>query len=170
MFRLVVRDSIDVKGANRLYAAGADDGIPESGPQGHSVGFGRQAPTFQDAVLSAIGEVESAQFEVLWVEPDEVVAAADAERAPRSRRSVSSLVSGERGHEGWPAPVTDEVHGPLWRSRDIPGWSESLGGSQTVDRGAAAFLTAVNEVLAARRALQQVDRKTRQRLCRQLVG
>lgn len=170
-FRLVVNDPIDVKGANRLYAAGADDGIPESGPQGHSIGFDRQAPSFQDAVLSAIDEVESAQFEVLRVEPNEMVSVADiAEKTGRSRQSVSSLVSGARGPGGWPRPIAGNVRSPLWRWSDVATWFENLDGSQAVNREEAAFLSAVNELLAARRALQQIDRKTRQRLCRQLVG
>lgn len=170
-FRLVVSDPIDVEGSNRLYAAGADDGVPESGPKGHHIGFDRQASSFREALLSAIDEVESAQFEVLRVEPDELVAAADiAERTGRSRQSISSLINGSRGPGGWPLPVAGNVRSPLWRWNDVAGWFEDFDGSQRVDRGAAAFLTAVNGVLAARRALQQVDRKTRQRLCRQLVG
>lgn len=169
-FRLILSDLIDVDGANRLYAAGADDGVPDSGPKGHAVGFDRQAPSFQDAVLSAIGEVESAQFEVLRVEPDELVSAADiAERTGRSRQSISSLVSGARGPGGWPRPVAGNVRSPLWRWSDVAAWFENLDGSQTVDRAEAALLSAVNELLAARRALQHVDGKTRQRLCRQLV-
>lgn len=164
-------DGIDVDGADRLFEAGVDDGFPESGPQGHSIGFDREAESFQDAVLSAIKEVESAQFDVLRVEPDEFVSAADvADRTGRSRQSISSLVGGRRGPGGWPAPVAGNVRSPLWRWSDVAVWFEAFDGTQTVDRAEAAFVAAVNELLGARRALRPVDRATRKLLLRQLVS
>jgi hypothetical protein len=170
-FRLVVSDPIDDEGADRLYDAGVDDGAPESGPLGHSIGFDREAESFRDAVLSAIEDVESAQFEVLRAEPDELVSAADvAERTDRSRQSISSLVNGTRGPGGWPRPVAGNVRSPLWRWSDVAAWFEDFDGSQTVDRDEAAFVAALNELLAARRALRPVDRATRKRLVRQLVS
>jgi hypothetical protein len=170
-FRLVVGDLIDVEGANRLFEAGVDDGAPESGPQGCSIGFDREAGSLQEAVLSAISEVEAVRFEVLRVEPDELVSAADvAERTRRSRQSISSFVNGGRGPGGWPRPVAGNVRSPLWRWSDIAAWFQDFDGSQAVDRDEAAFLTAANDLLAARRALQGVDQETRRRLCRQLVS
>lgn len=169
-FRLVVREAIDDDGANRLFDAGIDDGSPESGPEGHSIGFDREASSFADAVLSAISEVEAAEFEVLRVEPDELVSAADvAERTERSRQSVSSLVNGTRGPGDWPAPVAGNVRSPLWRWSDVAAWFESFDGSQSVDREQAAFLAASNELLGARRALKPVPASTRKRLLRELV-
>lgn len=169
-FRLVVTDLIDDEGANRLYEAGADDGAPETGPQGHSVGFDREAASLEDAVMSAIKEVESADFEVWRVEPDELVSAADiADRTGRSRQSISSLVSGARGPGGWPRPVAGNVRSPLWRWSDIASWFEEFDGSQQVDQVEAAFLAAVNEVLAARRALRPVASSTRKALLKQLA-
>lgn len=171
VFRLVVSERIDSDGANRLFEAGTDDGVPESGPQGHYIGFDREAASLQEALLSAIEEVESAGFEVLRVEPDEIVSAADiAVRADRSRQSISSLVSGERGPGNWPLPVAGNVRSPLWRWSEVAGWFEDYDGSQAVDRDEAAFLTAVNEVLGARRALRPVDRQTRELLLHRLVG
>lgn len=169
-FRLVVREAIDDEGANRLFDAGVDDGFPESGPEGHSIGFERESPSFADAVLSAISEVETAQFEVLRVEPDELVSGADiAERTGRSRQSVSSLVNGTRGPGGWPSPVAGNVRSPLWRWSDVAAWFESFDGSQSVDREQAALLAASNELLGARRALKPVPATTRRQLLRQLV-
>lgn len=170
-FRLVVTDHIDDDGANRLFEAGVDDGFPESGPLGHSIGFDREASSFEEAVLSAIKEVESADFEILRVEPDELVSAADiAERTSRSRQSVSSLVSGVRGPGGWPRPVAGNVRSPLWRWSDVASWFESFDGSQTVDKDRATFIAAVNEVLEARRALEPLGRQTRKRLVNRLVS
>ena len=170
-FRLVVADRIDEEGANRLYEAGADDSSPESGPHGHSIGFDREAASLEDAVISAIDEVQLANFEVLRVEPDELVSAAGiAEHTGRSRQSISSLISGARGPGGWPRPVAGNVRSPLWRWSDVAAWFQEFDGSQQVDQEAATFLAAVNEVLAARRALQPVDRRTRKLLLRQLAG
>ncbi len=169
-FRLVVSGRIDLEGEIRLFEAGADDGFPESGPQGHSIGFESDAASLQAALLSAIQKVESAQFEVLRVEPDELVSAADvAVRAGRTRQSISSLISGERGPGSWPRPVAGNVRSPLWRWSEVAAWFEDFDGSQAVDRDEAAFITAVNEVLGARRALRPFDPKTRELLV-QLVS
>jgi hypothetical protein len=170
-FRLVVREAIDDDGADRLFDAGIDDGYPESGPDGHSIGFDREAASFADAILSAIADVEAARFEVLRVEPDELVSAADvAERTERSRQSISSLVNGTRGPGGWPNPVAGNVRSPLWRWSDVAAWFEAFDGSQSVDREQAALLAASNELLGARRALQPVPATTRKRLLRELVS
>lgn len=170
-FRLVVTDRIDDEDANRLFEAGVEDGFPGSGPEGHSIGFDRESHSLEAAVMSAIDEVELADFEVLRVEPDELVSAADiAERTGRSRQSISSLFSGVRGPGGWPRPVAGNVRSPLWRWSDIATWFEEFDGSQEVDHEAAAFLAAVNEVLAARRALRLVSPRTRKALLRPLTA
>jgi hypothetical protein len=171
VFRLIVTDPIDDEGANRLFDAGVDDGLAASGPQGHSIGFDRKAASFQEAALSAIHDVESAGFEVLRVEPDELVSAADiAERTDRSRQSVSSLISGIRGPGGWPRPVAGNVRSSLWRWTDIATWFERFDGSQSVDQDEAAFTAAMNDILTARRALRPLDRESRKLLIRQLAG
>lgn len=170
VFRLIVTEPIDDEAADRLFEAGVDDGFIETGPLGHSVGFDRQADALEDAVISAIDEVESAGVEVLRVEPDELVSAADiAERTERSRQSISALIGGSRGPGGWPRPVAGNVRSPLWRWSEIAGWFEEFDGSQQVDHEAANFLAAVNEILAARRALRGVDKGTRKLLLRQLA-
>lgn len=166
-FRLVMSDPIDDEGADRLFEVGVDDGYPETGPVGHSIGFDREAADFQSAVLSAIEQVEKAGFEVLRVEPDELVSAADiAERTGRTRQSISALINGTRGPGGWPRPVAGNVRSPLWRWADVATWFEDFDGSQHVDKEHAALLAAVNEILAARRALRPVDAKTRKLLAR----
>jgi hypothetical protein len=171
VFRLIVTDRIDEEGANRLFDAGINDGFPESGPEGHSIGFDREAPSLEHALLSAIEEVESSGFEVLRVEPDEFVSAADiADRTGRSRQSISLLINGARGPGDWPRPVAGNVRSPLWRWNDIAGWFQRFDGSQQVDQKAADFIAAVNEVLVARRALKPMDQSTRKLLIRQLAS
>jgi hypothetical protein len=170
-FRLVVREPIDDDGANRLFDAGVDDGYPESGAKGHSIGFDREASSFRQAVLSAIKDVEEANFEVLRVEPDDLVSAADiAERTERSRQSISALSNGTRGPGGWPQPVAGNVRSPLWRWSDIAAWFNEFDGSQEVNKEQAALVTAINEVLAAQRALDQLKKRDRATLIHRLVG
>ncbi len=148
-----------------------DDGFPESGPHGHSIGFDREAASLAGAVLAAIREVEEAGFEVLSVGPDELVSAADiAERTSRSRQSISTLISGTRGPGSWPRPAAGNVRSPLWRWSEVASWFESFDGSQVIDKKQADFLAAVNEVLSARRALRPVTQSIRKRLIQQFAS
>lgn len=170
VFRLMVSDPIDDDGANRLFEAGVDDGYPESGPKGHSIGFDREASSFHEAVLSAIKEVEEANFEVLRVEPDDLVSAADiAQRSGRSRQSISSLINGTRGPGRWPRPVAGNVRSPLWRWSDVAAWFHEFDRSQEVNEEEAALTAAINELLRARNALQPLKKRDRATLVRQLV-
>ena len=171
MFRVLVADSIDEAGANRLFDAGVEDGVPESGPHGHSIGFDRESSSLEQAILSAIAQVQSAGFEVLRVEPDDIVSAADiAERTDRSRQSISSLINGTRGPGDWPRPIAGNVRSPLWRWTDVAGWFEAFDGTQQLDKDEANVVSAVNEVLAARRALRPLGAQARRRLLRQLAS
>lgn len=67
-FRLVVADRIDDEAADRLFEAGGVDGFPESGPQGHSIGFDRESDSLESAVSSAVEQVRSAGLGILGVE------------------------------------------------------------------------------------------------------
>jgi len=170
-FRLLVTEKIDQDGANRIYEAGVDDGFPESGPSGHSIGFEREAPSFEEAVFSAVEQVEAAGFEILRVEPDELVSAADvASRTGRSRQSISSLISGTRGPRGWPPPVAGTVRSPAWRWSDVAAWFGAFDGSQEIDGERSAFIAAVNDVITARRALGRLAPTVRRTLQKRLVG
>ncbi|MEX2556521.1 MAG: hypothetical protein WEB06_12955 [Actinomycetota bacterium] len=171
IFRLVVSDPIDDEGANRLFEAGVDDGSPETGPKGHSIGFDREATSFREAILSAIKEVEGAEFKVLRVEPDELVSAADiADRTERSRQSISALINGTRGPGAWPRPLAGNVRSPLWRWSDVQAWFQKFDGSQEVNEEEAALLAAINDLLAARNALEHLKKRDRTTLVRQLVA
>jgi predicted DNA-binding transcriptional regulator AlpA len=171
VFRLAVSDPIDDQGANRLFEAGVDDGSPETGPRGHSIGFDREATSLREAVLSAIREVEEAGFKVLRVEPDELVSASDiAERTGRSRQSISALINGTRGPGAWPRPVAGNVRSPLWRWSDVQAWFQKFDRSQQVNEEEAALLAAINDLLAARNALEHVKKRDRATIVRQLVA
>ena len=70
------------------------------------IGFDREAPTFAEAAVSAILDLEQVlpEIAVLELEPEELVFMADiATRRGRSKESVSLLVEGRRGPGGFPA-------------------------------------------------------------------
>lgn len=54
--------------ADLLYEAGCDDGSPFSSEGIAAVGFSREAPTIEEAVRSAIADVNKAGFTVARVE------------------------------------------------------------------------------------------------------
>jgi len=169
-FRLVVADPIDDEGANKLYDAGVEDGYPETGPKGHSIGFDREASSLRQAILSAIEDVERAGFKVLRLEPDDLVSSADiAERTGRSRQSISALVNGSRGPGGWPRPIAGNVRSPLWRWSDVQAWFQRFDGSEDVDEDQAALIAAINDLLQARDALGHLPKRDRATLVRRLV-
>lgn len=157
-FRVVVTDPIDDELADRLFEGGADDGVIETGPEGHSIGFDREAESFGSAVLSAIADVESCGLEVLRIEPDELVSAADvAERTGRSRQSISSLIAGARGPGDWPRPVAGNARSSLWRWFEVAAWFERFDGSVSVNPDHVSVLGAVNWMLATRTRVNALE-------------
>lgn len=157
-FQLRVVDPIDIDTANQLIDEGVDDAVTETGPQGHFVGFDRDSESLASAVLSAISDVEAAGLVVVSMSPEDLVSAADiAERTGRSRQSVSTLISGDRGPGGWPAPVAGNVRSPLWRWVDVAEWLETCDGvARPVERDTARFVAAINAALATRHALHHL--------------
>lgn len=155
-----------------LYGLGADDALPTVSRDWRTweLHFDREAPSYEDAVLTAITDTTAAGLDVMRVDPEMLVAAADiAERTGRSRQYISQLIAGQRGPGGWPQPMAGNVRSPLWRWSDVAAWFQAFDGSQDADPGRAAFLIAVNEALATRRALRQLVPPTRERVAG-LVG
>jgi len=63
--------------ANALYEAGCDDGSISTSGGVTRIDFHRAAPTLEDAIRSAVGNVQSAGFEVVHVliEPESLLRA-----------------------------------------------------------------------------------------------
>jgi len=130
-FRLTLRgieltdEQLDI-----LYEAGCDDGSFSLEPDRTVLGFfDREAPTEQDAVISAIVDVERAGIgaRVLRVEADDdwLTASEIAERVGRSRQSIALLARGERGPGDFPAPVARRhSSNPLWSWSEVETWFE----------------------------------------------
>jgi hypothetical protein len=73
-------DEISDDLAEALFEAGCDDGSPWSSRGVAAVGFDREAESFEQAVRSAIADVQKAGCHVAWVkiEPEDLVASAPA--------------------------------------------------------------------------------------------
>ena len=67
--------------AEALFEAGCDDGSPWSSEGIAAIGFDREAESFEQAVRSAIADVQKTGCHVAWVkiEPEDLAGAASAE-------------------------------------------------------------------------------------------
>lgn len=110
--------------------------------------FHQEAPSFLDAVTSAIRAVESVPgLRVSRVEPDDLVTAAEiAERLGRTRESVRLLIAGERGDGTFPPPVSHlRTRHRLWRWSDVAVWSRRATPEEAAQAGALAAVNAALE-------------------------
>jgi hypothetical protein len=116
-------------------------------PDGTVLGFfDREAPAEQDAVISAIVEVEHAGIgaRVLRVQADDdwLTASEIAERVGRSRQSVALLARGERGPGDFPAPVARRrSSNPLWSWSEVEAWFERYEPEAFQHTGQGSHLT-----------------------------
>lgn len=124
--------------------------------------FARPAKNFAHALATAIRDVMQAGGEIVRIEPDTCVTAADiAERTGLTRQSVSYLVQGTRGPGGFPAPVSRATsNSPLYDWLAVARWLKRsgriTGNSILVE---AAIIREVNRTLADRRAARGPARR-----------
>jgi hypothetical protein len=87
--------------------------------------FYREAPSFEEALQTAIRDVRAAGLAVRRVEPDDLVTQAEvAERLGRSSESIRLLATGQRGNGSFPAPtVRATSRGSLWRWSEVAAWA-----------------------------------------------
>lgn len=153
-FTLVIDgDVMGDEAIDALFEAGCDDAT-FGGIDGSSYGgFDREAETLEQAIASAIAQVESVHgLVVVRVEPDDLVTLTDiAHRLGRTRESVRLLAAGERGPGGFPPPVSHlRTRNRLWRWSDVAAWA----GVATLEQAAQAKLVAaVNAALELRHAM-----------------
>ena len=144
-----------------LFEAGCDDAA--LGRSGGTVylEFDREAPTFLDAVLSAIRDVQGGTgARVARLEPDELVTASEiAHRLGRSRESVRLLVEGERGPGGFPAPVSGTRRRTrFWRWSEVAEWLDAHG-IATGRQEEARVIAAINGALDLTRNADEEGRQ-----------
>lgn len=108
---------------DRLYEAGCDDATPTFSRGVIVLDFAREANTLEEAITSAMQDVERAGAKVEHLEPDNLVSLAEiAERAGISRAAVTLYASGKRG-KGFPRPVARiTTDSPIWDWVDVADW------------------------------------------------
>jgi len=113
-----------------LFEAGCDDATFSLERDGSVLGlFDREAETQEDAVLSAVNDVEAAGISarVLRVTQDDdwLTASEIAEKVGRTRQSIGLLIRGDRGPGGFPSPVVRQgSSNPLWSWAEVATWFE----------------------------------------------
>lgn len=162
-FTLFLRgpDVLDDERMDSLYEAGCDDALFGERDGAQYAAFDREAPSFSEALASAITDVTSAvdDLSITRIEPDELVTmAAIAERAKLSRESIRLLSRGERGPGGFPAPVAYADHKTrLWHWPDVARWlAEHDKAKVEVDSEAADLVAAMNAALGLREHTQRL--------------
>jgi hypothetical protein len=107
----------------RFFKAGCDDATV-SFQKGHIlVDFTREAESLEDAIASAVTQVNKAGAKVLRVEPDPLVSLSDmAARAGVTRAAMSHYFKGTRAKD-FPAPVAKVTsESPLWDWATVARW------------------------------------------------
>lgn len=144
---------------DRLFEVGCDDATIGSSDGVQYVDFDREAEALDDAILSAVDDLETLEgVEVIRIADAGLASLADiAARIGRTRESVRLLVSGTRGPGNFPKPVTDpRSRYRLWRWHEVAKWfKEQRGEALTVaDDELAAMCNAAMEIRRGRRFLE----------------
>ena len=117
---------------NALAEVGCDDATVGSSGGVQHLDLDREASSYLAAVLSAIGDMETAVPGVRTVRvlPDEYVTLAEiAQRTGRTRESARLLSIGERGPGGFPPPAARGAErNKLWRWAEVAAWFASALG------------------------------------------
>src|ERR1700722_3525504 len=151
-----------------FYEAGSDDALIGIRDGIAFAEFCREADSFQEALLSAIRDVEQAGAKVEHVEPDELVTMSEiARRLDITREGVRKRVAGMRGPGNFPPPIGNLTQrSPLWRWSEVvegrrkhlhPGQAETpesiLGGDAEILKDSGSYIAAVNAALDLLRRL-----------------
>jgi hypothetical protein len=107
----------------RFYDAGCDDATISFQKGVIIVDFAREAPSIDQAIVSAVRDVGKAGAAVERIEPDPLVSLSDiAGRAAMSRAAMSNYASALRGKD-FPRPVARvTTDSPLWEWADVSRW------------------------------------------------
>ena len=144
---------------DRLFEAGCDDATIGFSDGVQFVDFDREAEALDDALLSAVDDLEKLEgIEVVRIADAGLASLADiAARVGRTRESVRLLVSGARGPGNFPKPVTDpRSRYRLWRWSEVASWFKEHRGEfpSVADETLAAMYNAALEVRHGRRRLE----------------
>ena len=163
-FTLIV-DGPDLQDASLIdavFEAGCDDAAIGRIDGIQYVDFDREAVTLDQAILSAVADLERIDgVHVVRIADAGLVSMADiSSRIGRTREGVRLLITGARGPGGFPPPITDpRSRYRLWRWSDVALWltrnlGEELSGAD--DEILAAFNAGL-ELRHHRRRLARSD-------------
>jgi hypothetical protein len=161
-FTLIVTgaDLLTDAAQNALFEAGCDDATFGTSAGVQHAAFDREAPSFGEAVRSAIAAVETAVVgaRVVHIEPDELVTMTEiAQRLGRTRESVRLLVAGQRGPGGFPAPATrGTLRNLMWHWPEVARWFREQQGVPVEDGVPWPLIAALNAILELRRQLPEL--------------
>jgi len=120
----------------------------------------RAAPTFVDAVMSAVVQLDSldrCSVERVWP-PDLVSAAEIARRYGKTRQWIHQLVNGSRGRGDFPPPFAWGGSAARWRWSDVERYFAHGAAPEELEASAeAAFLETLNAALEFRRRLREMS-------------
>ena len=150
-----------------LFEAGCDDALVNFRNGTVYLDFDRESLSFEDAVISAIKQVESTPFKigVVNVAPDDYVTESEvAKRLHVNRQAVSLWFKGRRhAKKPFPSPVMKlSEKSPLWRWSDVAEWlyqQKKITDSKILDH--AKFIGTLNMAL--------IDRDTSTKSYRQKI-
>jgi len=143
-----------------LYEAGCDDALINFRNGAVYLDFVRKAKSLEEAVISAIRNVQSASVdaEVASVTPENLVTEAEiAKRLNKSRQTISLWIKGQR-RKSFPHPVMRlSEKSPLWNWSEVVNWlydNQIINDKEIITR--ALFFANINA------ALEEQDKKTRE--------
>lgn len=144
--------------ADALYGA-FNDGSIVTGPDGAAIDFTREAPSWTEAFITAITDVETAVpgLRVTGAGQDDLVSVLEiAQRTRRSREAVRLWAAGKRGPGDFPAPAWQSPGGErFWHWADVARWARdrmNLAVEVVPDE-----IRIVDEVLKARQAMAEAQ-------------
>lgn len=156
-----------------LFEAGCDDALVGRADGAQYVDFDRDAGTLEDAVLSAVADLETLDgVDVVRLVDAGLISMADiAARTGRTRESIRLLIAGERGPGGFPPPVTDpRSRYRLWRSADVDQWLRNTLGTSLADVRDDHIRAAINAGIELRRHRSHLTSVHDRADLRKLVG
>ena len=143
---------------------GAYDGVSEAL-------FSREAATVEDAVLSAIADVERINgVRAVGLRDESFWTLADiAERSGRTPAEIRRLIA-QPGDPAFPQHLSDpDEPDPLWRAQDVIDWFRDHA-DETLSHPAAAVFIALADTLLARTSCGKLNQDQQQRIAGLLSG
>lgn len=159
--RLVIDlNTVNCCGGDALFEAGCSDALLAYYNNSVFLEFNRQAPSYEQAVMSAIRDIESAKIGAIIVSRDagEYVVITDiAELSSLSKQVISNYNKGIRGRGEFPCPVQRiQSKTPLWKWSQVAEWLLEEGKGVDAELVNNALITeSINMALSLRQQEMQ---------------